>query len=454
MVTLVVGASGLVGFEFYRQNQEKPDWHFTYHSHQMDDFIRLDATDEAQVRSLIGKLKPSLLILPAAMANVNRCEKERDIAWKNNVGIVQNFLKVLDKACTIVFFSTDYLFDGKEGPYSEDAPPRPLNYYGQLKLECERAIEQSGHPYLIIRTTGIFGWEMQRKNFMYRVLDTLGSGKELVIPNDQWANPVYVKDLVGAVLQLLEKKQAGIFHVSGPEWMPRDKLAHIFASFFRLDESKIVARPTSFFQDTASRPLKGGLKIDKILALGIKPRTVQNALMDLVVHKNEEDRYPAPGKLVSLEELQALRAQFRKENKTVVLTNGVFDLLHPGHVQSLTQAKAQGDILVVALNSDASTKKIKGPSRPILTQLERSSMLAALSVVDYVVVFDETTPEHLIALLQPDIHVKGADWKGKKLPESGILESYGGRTVFIDSGQSLTTTKLIEKIRKAYGEKA
>ena len=128
MATLVIGASGLVGYEFYRQCGENEEWSFTYRSKKMRDFLQLDAADEEAVSEIVGELEPNLIILPAAYANVNGCETEKELARKNNVGIVENVLEAAGNNCRIVFFSTDYLFDGKNGPYDEGAKPHPINY--------------------------------------------------------------------------------------------------------------------------------------------------------------------------------------------------------------------------------------------------------------------------------------------------------------------------------------
>ncbi|MFH2101558.1 MAG: NAD(P)-dependent oxidoreductase [Candidatus Micrarchaeota archaeon] len=295
MSTLVIGGSGLVGFEFYRQNHDK-NWHFTYRSKKMKGFIQLDAGDAEAANSLISELKPEVVIVPAAMPHVNRCETEPELAWEQNVGILKNVLepmKALDKS-KIVFFSTDYLFDGKDGPYPEDAPTNPMNEYGRIKLACEKEIQASGVEHIIARTTGIFGWEYQRKNFFYRLFDTLTAGKELVVPDDQYANPTYVKDLASAINSLLEKGASGVFNVSGPDYLNRLQLSNKMADAFGLDKSLIIGKPTTFFKTIAPRPLKAGFVLDKLFSLGIRMRGVEESLEDMKARKEEDDRYPVP----------------------------------------------------------------------------------------------------------------------------------------------------------------
>ena len=139
-------------------------------------------------------------------------------------------------------------------------------------------------------------------------------------------------------------------------------------------------------------------------------------------------------------------ASFRREGKRIVFTNGCFDLLHPGHIHTLTQAKALGDVLVVAINSDASVKRLKGERRPILNQEERAVMLSALAMVDYVTIFAENTPLEVIRLLLPDVLVKGGDWGADAVVGREVVEANGGEVVLIPYQAGFSTTDIIERI--------
>ena len=161
----------------------------------------------------------------------------------------------------------------------------------------------------------------------------------------------------------------------------------------------------------------------------------------------------------SLEALVALRRQWRADGRTVVFTNGIFDLLHLGHLQYLQAARALGDVLIVGLNSDSSTRRLKGPLRPLIGEAERAPMLLGLRPVDYVTIFDDATAERLIGALQPEIYVKGGDYvlqadadgSGKVLPEARIVHAYGGRVELISYLAGHSTTELIERIVERYG---
>jgi rfaE bifunctional protein nucleotidyltransferase chain/domain len=143
-----------------------------------------------------------------------------------------------------------------------------------------------------------------------------------------------------------------------------------------------------------------------------------------------------------------LVARCRADGKTVVFTNGVFDILHPGHTRYLRDARALGDLLIVGINSDRSARALgKAPDRPINSAAERAEVLSALAAVDAVVVFDEATPHEIITALQPDILVKGADWGENAIVGRDILEARGGRVVRIPLAEGYSTTKIIDRIR-------
>jgi len=154
----------------------------------------------------------------------------------------------------------------------------------------------------------------------------------------------------------------------------------------------------------------------------------------------------------SLTELKAIRANFKASNKKVVFTNGVFDLIHSGHVDYLSKAKKLGDVLIVGLNSDDSVKRIKGAKRPILKQEERAFVLSNLKPVDYVVLFDEDTPEKLISEIIPDILVKGADWTVEKIVGKEIVEKNGGKVMNVEFVNDQSTSKIINLIVDRYSK--
>lgn len=163
--------------------------------------------------------------------------------------------------------------------------------------------------------------------------------------------------------------------------------------------------------------------------------------------------------LLSLDDLVALREDWGVRGVRLVLTNGVFDLIHAGHVGYLERARALGDLLVVALNSDASTRALKGPLRPIVPQADRAAVLGALRCVDHVTVFEEATAEVVVAAVRPDVYVKGGDYASgggeapdlARLPEARIVAGYGGEVRLLPYAEGRSTSEIIRRIAERYG---
>jgi D-beta-D-heptose 7-phosphate kinase/D-beta-D-heptose 1-phosphate adenosyltransferase len=157
------------------------------------------------------------------------------------------------------------------------------------------------------------------------------------------------------------------------------------------------------------------------------------------------------GKLKTLEELVRIRQDLHRQGKQVVFTNGCFDLLHRGHVRYLDHAKTLGDVLVVAMNGDASVRGLKGLSRPVMPQDERAELVAALAAVDYLLVFDEPDPEQIIRTLEPDVLVKGGDWPLEAIVGREIVERRGGRVCTVPYVEGASSSELIRRIRGGDG---
>jgi D-glycero-beta-D-manno-heptose 1-phosphate adenylyltransferase len=159
-----------------------------------------------------------------------------------------------------------------------------------------------------------------------------------------------------------------------------------------------------------------------------------------------------PGGVLSQAGVAAFVAARRSDGRRIAFTNGVFDLLHPGHTRYLQAARLLADVLVVGLNADESVRRNKGPDRPITRQDERAELLAALACVDAVVIFEEDTPDAIIRLVQPDVLVKGADWPADQIVGRDTVEARGGRVVRIPVEEGHSTTAIVEKIKNARGQ--
>ena len=152
-------------------------------------------------------------------------------------------------------------------------------------------------------------------------------------------------------------------------------------------------------------------------------------------------------KLLTRDKLVKISKELRESGKQIVTTNGCFDILHLGHISYLIEARRLGDVLIVGVNSDTSVKKLKGKNRPICPELIRAKQIAGLESVDYVTIFNEDTPEQLLALIKPAVHVKGGDYLPDSLPEKNVVESAGGKVVCVSLIEGYSSTNIIEKIK-------
>jgi D-glycero-beta-D-manno-heptose 1-phosphate adenylyltransferase len=154
----------------------------------------------------------------------------------------------------------------------------------------------------------------------------------------------------------------------------------------------------------------------------------------------------------TIDELLEIRNELKRQNKKIVFTNGVFDILHAGHVDYLTKTKEKGDVLIVAVNSDASVKRIKGPLRPVVPQQERAFIISSLKPVDYVTIFEEDTPYETIKKIIPDVLIKGADWAVDKIAGKDIVEANGGKVETIAFVNNTSTTNIIKTVLERFSK--
>jgi dTDP-4-dehydrorhamnose reductase len=260
---LVVGASGLVGSALLRALGE--DAVGTYLSRPRPDLRRLDARDQDAVARVLDEVGPRMVLFPAAQPAVDWCEDHPAEAREQNVLPALATLVAASRAgAEFVFFSSDYVFDGKAGPYAEDARPAPIQVYGRHKLEVEQAVLSMGGT--VVRTTTVFGDEPPPgKNFVVRLVDRLRARERVAVPSDQISTPTWVDDLARATLAICAK--GGLWHAAGPDLYTRDELARLVARVFGLDPSLIDAVPTARLGQHARRPLRGGLRTDRLASV-------------------------------------------------------------------------------------------------------------------------------------------------------------------------------------------
>ena len=270
MKAIVIGGSGQIGGWLLQRLAERGhDAVGTYATVPFPGLFPLDAADLVGAAAWLRGQKPDIVFYPAGFTWVDGCERDPGRARAANLEQPLNLARAAaGQGARFVYFSTDYVFDGQDGPYAEDDAPNPLSAYGRSKYEAERELAEAlGEALLTVRTTWVFGPERQGKNFAYQLAKTLGEGRTLVCPSDQVSNPSYGPDVAGAVVALAEAGQSGLIHVAGPDWIDRVEFARALAVAFGLDPGLIVARTTAELAQPAARPLKGGLRSPRLDAL-------------------------------------------------------------------------------------------------------------------------------------------------------------------------------------------
>jgi CDP-4-dehydro-6-deoxyglucose reductase, E1 len=281
---LVVGASGLVGSNLMRVlGEQGAEAVGTYHSRDAKTLRRLDLADAASVASVVDELQPSVIFLAGGFASVDRAEEDPVAAHAVNEVGTRNVAEAADRVgARLVFYSTDYVFDGANGPYSEDQPTSPISVYGQTKVGAERAISETLDDHLIIRTTAVFGWSPTSPNFAMHIWTRLSQGEKLRVSSDQITTPTLSDYLAAVSLQLVEGDVQGIVNVVGADRLSRADFARVLARTFALDPELVAPVTSSELAQPAARPLSGGLSTDRLRqVLDTEPMALDESLKRL-----------------------------------------------------------------------------------------------------------------------------------------------------------------------------
>jgi dTDP-4-dehydrorhamnose reductase len=245
-------------------------------------FESLDITKEAEIEAIVKKHQPEVIINTAAMTNVDQCETEREDCWELNVTAVEYLIKASKKHNAFLLqLSTDFIFDGENGPYDEEAEANPVSYYGESKLAAEQLILESKIDWAIARTVLVYGiaQDMSRSNIILWVKKSLEEGKEIQVVDDQWRTPTLAEDLAKGCLLIAEKKAKGIFNISGDDLLTPYEMAVKTANFFKLPQSSMTKTDSTKFKQTAKRPPKTGFILDKAKKeLGYQPHTFEEGI--------------------------------------------------------------------------------------------------------------------------------------------------------------------------------
>lgn len=262
MTILIIGASGFVGNSLYQLLKTKYVIG-TYYSRYKRGLTKLDMTSNNGIESLFNKYLPKIVYMPAYIPGVDYCELHHE-ACETNVKGIRNVVNICKKFNSkLIFFSSDYVFDGKEGPYLETDIPNPINEYGKTKLRCEKIVQEL-KDYLVIRTTVVYGYDKNSKNFLMTFTEDLLNRITKKVPNDQIGSPTWVEDLSSITIKLVESNKIGIYNVVGPDLCSRYVFALKIARIFGLNDELVIPISTHKLNQPAKRPLRTGLIIDKI----------------------------------------------------------------------------------------------------------------------------------------------------------------------------------------------
>ena len=266
---LIIGGSGQVGSNLIKSfSKSEHQLNFqvsaTYNKHKTEGLDFLDITDKNSIRKNFEKHKPNIVIQTSALTYVEQCEEDKELANKINVIGIQNVVDLCKEFNSkMVYISTDYVFDGKNGPFSEDDTPNPLNHYGKTKLEAEKIVKTLKN-FLVIRSAWINDINSKSKNFVMQVIHSVNTGKVMRVANDQFGHPTLASNLAEIIIELIMLDKNGVYHVAGSSYVSRYNQALEITKAFGLDSSLIKSVTTEELNLKATRPLNVNLNLEKI----------------------------------------------------------------------------------------------------------------------------------------------------------------------------------------------
>lgn len=268
MKIFISGASGLVGSNcqqyFLSKNEEVLGTYFSFPVENTSYYNSLNLADEKNVD--VDAFSPDVIVHCGALTHVDYCENHEEESYQKTVQSTLNLLRLAAKHnAKFVFISTDYVFDGKNGPYAEDDFKNPLSVYAKHKLLAEQEVEKSGIPFLILRITNVYGREERNKNFVNRIVQQIKNNETLtlILPHDQYATPVNAFDVAKSLWFLLRDNKEGIYHIASTDFMNRVALAQCILKYFPNAKYNLRIKSTDALNQAAERPLIGGLKTNK-----------------------------------------------------------------------------------------------------------------------------------------------------------------------------------------------
>jgi len=273
---LVTGSNGLLGQKITAKNIAEGGFSLIATAKGVNRFptpegyiyAEMDILDFDQVKQVIEEHQPDAIIHTAAMTNVDTCHEQRELAYALNVTAIENLIAICEAYnIQLVHLSTDFIFDGENGPYDELDAPNPLSYYGETKLRGEELIKNSTCKWAILRTILVYGviHDASRSNIVLWAKAGLEKGNQLNIVNDQWRMPTLAEDLADACILAVEHDAQGVFHISGKDLMTISALVTAVADFWHLDKNLINEISSASLNQDAKRPMRTGFILDKAM---------------------------------------------------------------------------------------------------------------------------------------------------------------------------------------------
>lgn len=287
---VITGSNGLLGQNlialFLKEKKKYKIFGFSRggnRSGRIDfEYFDIDITNKKILKEELLRIQPDFIVNTAAMTNVDACENDKEKCYALNVSAVQYLTAIcLEVKAHLIHLSTDFIFDGKKGNYTEDDAPNPLSYYGETKLLSEQLIQKSTIDFTILRTILVYGLvhEMSRSNIVLWVKESLENQKEITIVDDQYRAPTYVEDLAMACKLSIDKKATGIYNISSSQLLSVYEIAQEIANTFQLNKNLIKSISTSALNQAAPRPPKTGFNLAKTnRVLGFYPKTFKEDL--------------------------------------------------------------------------------------------------------------------------------------------------------------------------------
>ncbi|MBK7105748.1 MAG: dTDP-4-dehydrorhamnose reductase [Ignavibacteriae bacterium] len=290
---LLVGSNGMLGQSVVELLKIRNDVELFLASAEDNSFFpeinysKLDISNKKEVKNLVMNFYPDFIINVAAYTNVDKCETEKELAWNINVNGVEYLAKyAVPSNAHLIHISTDYVFDGKEGPYSEVDLPNPISYYGRSKLAGENVIKRFDIKSTILRTNVLFGsTKFGRPDFVKWVFDSLTKNQKIKIVTDQINNPTFIDDLALAIVAICDSNKTGLFNIGGSELLNRFEFTKKIAEFFNLDFSLVEPIITKELNQPALRPLNSGLiNLKAETELNYKPKPLNECFKIINQH--------------------------------------------------------------------------------------------------------------------------------------------------------------------------